>query len=84
MRVLISCYREINYNFDDYEAVDLFTDRVVDVKEATAIAEKLKTNTTVVRLMVKSQIMEDKGAIAFADMLKVNTTLRDLSLKSDV
>lgn len=72
------------YNFDDYEAVDLFTDRMVDAKEATAIAEKLKLNSTVTKIVVKSQIMEDKGAIAFAELLSCNTTLQDLSLKSDV
>jgi hypothetical protein len=73
----------VNYNFDEYEAVDLFTDRMVDASEAAAIAEKLKTNTTVRKLLVKSQIIEDRGAFAFAEMLKCNSTLEDLGLRSD-
>lgn len=75
--------REINFSFDDYEAVDLFTDRVVDSKEAYTIAEKLKTNKTVRKLVVKSQLIESKGALAFAEMISCNTTIEDLSLRSD-
>ena len=37
---------EISYNFDEYEAVDLFTDRTVEAKEACAIAEKVQHHTT--------------------------------------
>jgi len=58
----------------------IFSRKNIGDEGATAIAEALKTNTTLTELDIRLNGIDDEGATAIAEALKTNTTLTILNI----